>query len=254
MGGHDGSGALGIQLGGDGMTIGMVMDWLENRLEMVEGEEDEGGETQTQTQPTTQPRAEDRKEKTRERGARRTSPKAQPAPPPPSTTTRATPIPPPQLTNTTQPRPSSSRTLSSSPPPIKQHQPTRSRTKRNAPSSSSGFTFRAPLPVTTINPFEHDFGTQHLEPFSPSEAAQSQQQTGDENDFPSILSSEPTTSIGSKRRHSSIISESPASMSNNALNVASTSSAGRSGGQTPKRRGRGAGPSNASNHSIRMSL
>ncbi len=46
LGGPDGSGALGLELNnfgvdGDGMTIGRVMDWIENRLETIRSEEDD---------------------------------------------------------------------------------------------------------------------------------------------------------------------------------------------------------------------
>ncbi|KAG8847953.1 hypothetical protein FRB96_001355 [Tulasnella sp. 330] len=238
LGGNDGSGALGIQLNnGDGMTIGMVMDWLENRLDTITSEEEDGeGQFATGTgggggavREEDEPKV-SRREKARERNgpaARRTSPRAgrDMGPPPPRTSSSQ------QATNIIIPTPSpaqlprSARTLSSSPPSTtlvtprstigQQPSTTRSRTKhRNSvqasSTSASSFTFNVPLPTSTVNPFERDFGSQHLSLSMDQTTDGTTTATGvNENDCPLIMPELPQSLLGTKRRHSTVVSEIP---------------------------------------------
>lgn len=279
LGGNDGSGALGIQLNnGDGMTIGMVMDWLENRLETITSEEDDvevqgatgtggggGGVVREEDEPKVTKR-----ERARERNgpaAKRTSPRVgrDMGPPPARTTssqatTTAGTVIPPQLSAQQLQFPRSARTLSSSPPlsslvtprPTNgQPSATRSRTKHrnSAQASSSSFTFNAPLPTSTINPFERDFGSQHLS-LSMDQSTDGATTTANENDRPLIMPELPQSLLGTKRRHSSIVSEIPDPSTHGTTTPggpSSTASRERNGGQTSggssKRRNRGNGAS-----------
>ncbi|KAG9030522.1 hypothetical protein FRB95_003851 [Tulasnella sp. JGI-2019a] len=268
LGGNDGSGALGIQLNnGDGMTIGMVMDWLENRLETITSEDDDVEAQGTGVGGVVREDEVPKMEKTRERNVpatKRTSPRvAREMPPPPSrilsqVNTAATAVPPTQQPHVLR----SARMLSSSPPSLPTANPrpptaatpstTRSRTKaerhRNSAqgSLSSTFTFNAPLPPSAVNPFERDFGSQHLslsmdqctDGTTPTSAA------ANENDYPLIMPELPQT-IGSKRRHSTIISE-ISDQSTFSGNGGPSPTSGRNGGQASsgsnKKRNRG-GPS-----------
>jgi len=222
------------------------MDWLENRLETITSEEEEseiqgtsgaGGGNGREEEVARTARREKANITERVGPTKRTSPPK--AVKEVGTTARTTAA---QPQSTTQPqvqapRSSTTRTSSSSPPSStaypKPSSQTRSRTKgdkhlRNA----SSFVFNAPLPTATVNPFDHDFGSQHLMDHSDGPL-----------DHSFVVPEIPQPLVGSKRRHSAMA---PEPVPGSVNSVSGPSSSGRNAGQASapgKRRLRGGGSS-----------
>ncbi|KAG8873493.1 hypothetical protein FRB98_008923 [Tulasnella sp. 332] len=77
-------------------------------------------------------------------------------------------------------------------------------------TSASSFTFNVPLPTSTVNPFERDFGSQHLSLSMDQTTDGTTTATGvNENDCPLIMPELPQSLLGTKRRHSTVVSEIP---------------------------------------------
>ncbi|KAG8906506.1 hypothetical protein FRB99_006726 [Tulasnella sp. 403] len=218
LGGHDGSGALGLNLNfdvdGDGMTIGRVMDWVENRLETIRSEEEEGEGGGDE-------------EEDKARSAKKKAPIASTVASRPKVTSAAPPV-----TRPTEPQATAPASVSLSgnatnhqpQPPSFSPAPPQTRVQSGALTRSRSKPEkvpRLPLGLSSANGPPTLTGSSTSRPdsagiFSP----------GVEVDFPSFASEPPAPLLGTKRRHAAIVSElvpSPSASANGTVSAGSGS-------------------------------